>query len=357
MIPYGRQSIDDDDIAAVVEVLRGDWLTQGPAIAELEEAIAARVEARHAVAFANGTAALHGATAAAGLGPGDLVATSSLSFAASASCARFVGADVTFVDIEASTLNMDPSLVPDDIDALVVVHYAGTPVDLSALASRPRVIIEDAAQALGASTPDGPVGSCARSDMCMFSLHPVKSITTGEGGIITTNSDDLAERLRRFRSHDIVRLPERGGWYYEIESLAYNYRLTDMQAALGTSQLRKLDRFIARRNELVERYRELLRDLPVVIAPDPPPGSTSARHLDPVRVDDRRAVYDGLRAMGVAAQVHFVPIHHHPLYRGTPHPELPETDRAYESLLSLPLFPGLTDEDQDTVVSALRSLV
>jgi dTDP-4-amino-4,6-dideoxygalactose transaminase len=193
--------------------------------------------------------------------------------------------------------------------------------------------------------------------MTVFSFHPVKSITTGEGGIITTNSDELAEALRRFRSHGIVRKPELGGWYYEIESLAPNYRLTDIHAALGTSQLRKLDRFVARRNELADRYRTLLTGLPVVLAPDPPPGWTSARHLYPVRVAERRRVYDGLREAGVAAQVHYVPIHHHPIYRDTPHPPLPETDRAYEGLLSLPLYPDLTDDQQDAGATALAALL
>jgi perosamine synthetase len=260
VIPYSRQQVDEDDIAAVAAVLRGDWLTTGPAVTTFEDDLARAVGAKHAVAFTSGTAALHGATAAARLGPGDLVATSALSFAASASCARYVGADVTFVDIDPDTLNLDPAGVPAEADALVAVHFAGLPVDLGALPHRPRVVIEDAAHALGAATDDGPVGSCARSDMCVLSFHPVKAITTGEGGAVTTNDDDLADRLRVFRSHGIRHKPEVGGWYYEIEEIGFNYRLTDIQAVLGSSQLRKLDAFIDRRNEIAARYRELLAD-------------------------------------------------------------------------------------------------
>jgi UDP-4-amino-4,6-dideoxy-N-acetyl-beta-L-altrosamine transaminase len=356
MIPYGRQSIDDDDIAAVVEVLKGDWLTQGPHVERFEETLAETVSARHAVAFANGTAALHGAAAAAGLGPGDVVATSPLSFAASATCARYVGATPAFVDIDPATLNLDLTKVPDGVAALVPVHYAGLPVDLTALRERPRVIIEDAAHAIGAATPDGPVGNCARSDMTMFSFHPVKTITTGEGGAVTTNSDELADGLRRFRNHGIVRKPEDGGWYYEIESLGFNYRMTDMQAALGISQLGKLDRFVTRRNELAARYRELLADLPLDLPPEAPAGWRHGRHLFPVRVDDRAAIFDKLRGANIGVQVHFVPIYRHPLYAdlGVDPADYPNTEAAYGRLLSLPLFPDLTEEEQNEVVARLE---
>jgi dTDP-4-amino-4,6-dideoxygalactose transaminase len=241
VIPYGRQCIDDDDVEAVVKVLRGDFLTQGPMVEHFEEQLAATVEARYAVAFSNGTAALHAACAAAGLGAGDLVVTTPLTFVASANCARYVGASVDFVDIEPGTLNLDPSLVPAHADALVAVHFAGLPVALDRLAHRPRVVLEDAAHAIGARTPDGPVGNGAHSDMTTFSFHPVKTVTTGEGGAVTTNDPALAERLRRFRSHGVVHKPEQGGWYYEVETLGFNYRLTDLHAALGASQLTKLD--------------------------------------------------------------------------------------------------------------------
>ena len=356
MIPYGRQSIDDDDIAAVVEVLKGDWLTQGPHVEQFEATLAETVGAAHAVAFANGTAALHAAAAAAGLGPGDVLATSPLSFAASATCARYVGATPSFVDIDPATLNIDLTAVPDGIEALVPVHYAGLPVDLSALASRPRVVIEDAAHAIGARTPDGPVGNCARSDMTMFSFHPVKTVTTGEGGAVTTNSEELADGLRRFRNHGIVRKPEEGEWYYEIESLGFNYRMTDLQAALGVSQLGKLERFVTRRNELAERYRELLAELPIELPPAAPPGWRHGHHLFPVRVPDRANVFDRMRGAGVGVQVHFVPIYRHPLNAdlGVDPADFPNTEGAYERLLSLPLFPDLTESEQNEVVARLE---
>ena len=354
MIPYGHQLVEDDDLAAVAAVLRGDWLTTGPAVEEFERTLRAQTDAQHVVAFSNGTAALHAALSVAGIGPGDRVLTSPLSFVASANCARYMGASADFVDIDPKTLNLDPAAV-GPCDALVAVHYAGLPVDLAALTSRPRVIVEDAAHALGASTPDGPVGNCARSDLCTFSFHPVKAITTAEGGAVTTNSDALADALRRFRSHGTVARPELGGWYQEVETLGYNYRLTDMQAALGTSQLAKLERFVGRRNELADRYRELLAALPIDLPPAAPPGVRHAYHLFAVRVPQRRAVYDAMRAAGIGVQVHYVPIYKHPLYwyAGRSGADFPETERAYAGLLSLPLYPALTEAEQDRVVEVL----
>ncbi|MGQ0430939.1 MAG: aminotransferase class I/II-fold pyridoxal phosphate-dependent enzyme [Microthrixaceae bacterium] len=357
MIPYGHQSIDDGDVAAVVAALRSDWLTQGPAVEEFEQATADRVGAAHAVAFANGTAALHGACFAAGLGEGDVVATTPLTFAASATCARLVGARVRLLDIDPATLNLDPAAVPHDIDALVAVHYAGLPVDLQQMRTRPRVVIEDAAHAIGASTPTGPVGNCAHSDMCCFSFHPVKTITTGEGGLVTTNSPELADRLRCFRNHGIERRPELGGWYYEIATAATNYRMSDLHAALGSSQLRKLDVFIQVRNDLARRYYERLADTAVVTPPDAPPGTTHGRHLFPVQVRDRRRVYDSLRAAGIGVQVHYVPLYRHPLHASGVSPQdFPNTERVYEGLLSLPLYPTLSHHDQDRVIGELLAL-
>lgn len=357
MIPYGRQSIDDGDVAAVVEVLRSDWLTQGPTVERFEQALADYVGARHAVTFSSGTAALHGAAAAAGFGEGDRVVTSPLTFMATANCVRYVGARPGLVDIDPSTWNLDLAAVPDHVSGVIPVHYAGLPVTLGTWQSAGRpVVIEDAAHALGASTPDGPVGNCARSAMTCFSLHPVKPITSGEGGIVTTNDDDLAERLRRFRSHGIVRRPELGGWVYEISEIGYNYRLTDIQAALGRSQLDRLDRFIDRRNEIAALYRELLADLPIGLPPAAPAGYRHGYHLFAVTVPDRRAVYDRLREAGIATQVHYVPVHHHPLSADIELPDggLPVCDEVYEGLLSVPMYPDLRDDDVHHVAEQLR---
>jgi UDP-4-amino-4,6-dideoxy-N-acetyl-beta-L-altrosamine transaminase len=359
MIPYGRQSISEEDIAAVVAVLRGDWLTQGPTIDAFEERLCAITGAAYAVAFTSGTAALHGAASAAGLGPGNVVGTSSLTFSASAACARYVGAEATLLDIDPDTLNVDPYAVPAGLDALVAVHYAGLPMDLRSLANRPRIVIEDAAHALGAITPDGPVGNCAHSDMCCLSFHPVKPITTGEGGAVTTNDGSLADELRRFRSHGIERMPEHGAWYYEIHNLGFNYRLTDIQAALGISQLERLEPFIERRNAIAYTYREGLRGLPVTLPPSAPNGWRHGYHLFPVRVDDRRSVFDGLRAAGIGVQVHYVPLHRQPVYAdlGFGPEDMPEAERAYQGLISLPMYPGLTEPDQARVMAELERLV
>jgi perosamine synthetase len=357
-VPYGRQSVDDDDIAAVVRVLKSDHLTRGPAVEEFEAALAERVEARFVVAFANGTAALHAAVAAARIGPGDVVATSPLSFAASAACATYVGATPAYVDIDPATLNVDVTAVPDGVAALVAVHYAGLPVDLGALNHRPPVLIEDAAQALGAVTPDGPVGNCARSDLCTFSFHPVKTITTAEGGAVTTNDPDLAERLRVFRHHGLRPLPQEALWATEIREVGFNYRLSDLHAALGTSQLEKIDRFLDRREELARRYDDLLADLDVVLPPAPPTGVRHARHLYPVQVEDQARVVAGLHARDIAVQVHHVPIYRHPAYAAGVRPEdRPFTEAAYAHLVSLPLFVDLTTDEQDRVVAALQELL
>jgi dTDP-4-amino-4,6-dideoxygalactose transaminase len=314
--------------------------------------------AEHAVAFANGTAALHAAAWAAELGPGDRVATSPLSFAASANCARYVGAEVGFVDIDPTTLNLDLTRVPADLDALVAVHFAGLPVDLAALRPRPRIVIEDAAHAIGATTPDGPVGNCAHSDLCCFSFHPVKTVTTGEGGAVTTNSAALAARLRTFRHHGIVPTPGAGAWAYDIPELGFNYRLTDIQAALGVSQLDKLERFVDRRNHLADRYRTLLAGLDAI---DLPPGGGDgvrhAYHLFPVQVPTRDRIFTSLRDRGIGVQVHYVPTYRFSAYARLGHraEDHPVTEAIYARLLSLPMFPDLTDGEQDRVVEALEA--
>lgn len=354
MIPYGRQSIDDDDIAAVVAVLRSDFLTTGPAVEDFEAAIREVTGAEYAVAVSNGTTALHAACAAGGLGPGDLVATSALTFNASAACAAYVGATPTLVDIDPATWNLDLAQIPETADGVVAVHYAGFPVDLGRLVRRPRVVIEDGAHAFGSVGPDGPVGNCATSDMCTFSFHPVKPITTAEGGAVTTNDPDLADRLRRFRSHGTRPRPDIGGWAYEIEELGHNFRLTDLQAALGTSQVRKLDRFIERRNEIAARYRAEL--VGVGLPPEVPDGQRHGRHLFPILHPDRDAAFATLRSQGIGVQVHYVPVYRHPVWDHLGHDpaSFPVTESIYAGLLSLPCHPDLRDDEQGQVIDAVH---
>ena len=359
LIPYGRQSISEEDIAFVAEVMRGDWLTQGPAVEAFEAALCEITGAAFAIAVTSGTAALHAAAAVAGFGPGDVVATSSLTFSASAACARYLGATPTLLDIDPGTLNIDPSTVPAGLDGLVAVHYAGLPMDLRSLHHRPRLVIEDACHALGAMTPDGPVGNCAHSDMSCFSFHPVKPITTGEGGAITTNDPALAKALREFRNHGIERMPEQGGWYYEIHRLGLNYRLTDIQAALGTSQLRRLHGFLGRRTEIADRYRHELAALPIQLPPDAPDGWQHGYHLFPIRVGDRAEAFESLRSEGIGVQVHYVPLHRQPVYAdlGFTASDLPEAEAAYQQLISLPIHPNLTNDEQTFVIESLTRLV
>lgn len=358
-IPYGRQSISPADIAAVEAVLQSDWLTQGPAVPAFEDAVAARVGAKYAVAYSSATAALHGAAAAAGLATGRTVHTSPVTFIASANCARYVGAQPALLDIDPGTWNIDTSLVTDEIDALVPVHFAGLAMELSQLPHRPAVVIEDAAHALGATSVSGPVGNCAHSDMAVFSFHPVKPITTGEGGMVTTNDASLAEALRRFRSHGIVRSNEPDTWEYNAESIGFNYRMTDIQAALGLSQLARLDSFIEQRNELADRYRELLSDLPVDLPPAAHPGAVHGYHLFVIGVDNRREVFQHLRQAGIGVQVHYVPVHHHDVSRDIAIPAggFPAADAYYQRAISIPLYPDLTAAEQDTVVETLRRIL
>ena len=358
-IPYGRQSISSTDVAAVEAVLHSDWLTQGPAVPAFEEAVAERVGAKYAVAYSSATAALHGATAAAGLATGRTVHTSPITFIASANCARYVGAQPALLDIDPGTWNIDTSLVTDEVDALVPVHFAGLAMELSQLPHRPAVVIEDAAHALGATSGSGPVGNCAHSDMAVFSFHPVKPITTGEGGMVTTNDASLAEALRRFRSHGIVRSSEPDTWEYNAEAIGFNYRMTDIQAALGLSQLARLDSFIERRNELADRYRELLSDLPVDLPPAASPGAVHGYHLFVIGVDNRREVFRQLRQAGIGVQVHYVPVHHHDVSRDIQVPAggFPAADAYYQRAISIPLYPDLTATEQDTVVETLRRIL
>lgn len=354
MIPYGRQDINSADIQAVVDVLRSDWLTQGPVIEKFEDALAEYVGADYAVAFSSATAALHASAWATGLGPSSVGATSPLTFASTANCLRYVGAQIELVDINPESLNIDLEKVPE-VDALVPVHFSGLPVDLRNIRSkRPSVVIEDAAHALGARTPEGPVGMGADSDVTCFSFHPVKPITSGEGGMAVTNNSELAERLKIFRSHGIVRKPEKDPWYYEVQELGFHYRMTDIQAALGLSQLARVDGFIAARNEQAAYYRERLVDFPITLPPEAPGGFTHGYHLFPVLVENRRRVFDALHSLGVRVQVHYIPLHRHPLNHDLASGHLNHVDRVYERILSLPIFPALAREDQDFVVDSLE---
>ncbi|NVZ61597.1 UDP-4-amino-4,6-dideoxy-N-acetyl-beta-L-altrosamine transaminase [Pseudomonas gingeri] len=383
-IPYGCQDIEQADIDAVVEVLKSPWLTQGPTIPRFEAALAEHCQADFAVAVCNATAALHIACLAAGLGPGDRLWTSPNTFVASANCGRYCGAEVDFVDIDPSTLNLDARLLAHKLEAaavagrlpkvVVAVAFAGQSCDMRAIAGLAEqygfILIEDASHAVGASYLGRPVGCGAHAAMTIFSFHPVKIITSAEGGMVLTNSAELAERLRRLRSHGItgdpaqMKVPEHGLWYYQQLELGFNYRMTDLHAALGLSQTARLDSFVARRRELAARYNRLLADLPLSL-PVAQAGAESAWHLYVVRLQlDRvkvtqRDVFETLRAAGIGVNLHYIPVHLQPYYReqGFKDGDFPEAERYFSEAISLPLFPLLTEEQQDYVVEQLRKLV
>lgn len=394
MIPYGRQSIDEDDIEAVVSALRSDFLTTGPRVAEFEEAFARYCGVRHAVACANGTAALHLAMLAADIGAGDVVVTSPITFLASANAAEFVGAEIVFRDVEATAATLDAERLEQEWDvrtkAVVAVDYAGHPAnheEIGRIASeRGAVLIEDGCHALGGNVQasDGSVhrvGGLPWVDMTTFSFHPVKTITTAEGGMVTTNRDDLAERLRLFRSHGMVRDPSRfevfgrtglleegGPWAYEMHVLGFNYRLSDLQCALGTSQLRKLDGFVARRASIARFYDEALGSLHAVripgIADWHTRDVTTGWHLYPLRLDfdalgvSRSLFIERLATKGVGTQVHYIPVCHQPFYRAKASPiRFPVAEAFYLSEVSLPLYPGMSGIDVETVVKAVHEVV
>jgi perosamine synthetase len=373
-LPYGRQTVDEADIAAVTAALADPFLTQGPRVETFERSFGEHVGARHAVAFANGTAALHAAAHAAGLGPGDELLTTPLSFVASANCALYVGAHPLFSDIDPETANLDVQGALDAglvtrAKACVAVSMAGLPIDLEPLQAARRnglLVIEDACHALGALRHGRPPGGDGLVDMTTFSFHPVKAITSGEGGMVATDNDELADALRAFRTHGIRRREHgedvmRGGWHYDIDSLGFNYRITDFQCALGEHQLDRLDEFIAARNCIAGLYRELLKDIAGLRLPAPAPaGGRHAYHLFVVRFSEgasrRRAVYDHLHESGIGAQLHYIPIPAHGLYRslGYTMEGLDATQAYYEEALSLPIFPTMTEEDVLRVVRELR---
>jgi len=382
-IPYGRQDIAPEDVDAVVEVLRSPWLTQGPNIGRFEDTLKAWCGVPHAVAVNSATSALHIACLALGLGPGDLAWTVPISFVASANCALYCGAEVDFVDVDPLTGNIDPAALEAKLaeadragrlpKLVIPVLYTGRPYDQARVAEicgRYGVkIIEDASHAIGAIGAGGEtVGNCRWADICVFSFHPVKIVTTGEGGALTTRSDALAERLQDLRSHGITKDAGRmeqvdlGAWYYEQHSLGFNYRITDMQAALGASQMQRLAAFVERRNQLAERYDELLAPLPLTRPPLPgEDGSRSSWHLYPIHTgtaDRRRAWFDGLRAKNLGVQVHYIPIHHQPYYRalGFAPGMFPGAERFYEGTLSIPMFAAMSDSEQDRVVAAIADV-
>lgn len=355
MTNYGRHSISESDIDAVVNALNGKWLTQGPLVTEFEEKFARFVGAEYAVAFSSGTAALHAAAAAAGFDNNDTVYTSPLTFIASANCIRYVGAQIGLIDISEETYNMQLANLPPEKSGIIAVHFAGLPLDLSVVDRTKTVIIEDAAHALGAETPRGRVGNCSDSDMCCFSFHPVKAITTGEGGMVTTNSEKLAKRLRNFGSHGIEARGEALPWHYDVKTLGYNYRLTDIQAALGISQLSQLESFIHARNDIAARYRSELDSEKFQLPPEAPVGYRHAYHLFAIRTKSRLKVYQELKKHGVNAQVHYVPVHHHSISSDLSFSNhFPICDAVYEEILSLPIYPLLTPEEQRKVIRILN---
>jgi perosamine synthetase len=384
-LPYGRQTIDETDVAAVSAAVTDSFLTQGPRVESFERAFCEYLGARHAVAFANGTAALHAAAHAAGLGPGDELLTTPLSFIASANCALFVGARPRFCDIDPESANLDLQSalregLPQRSKACVAVSMTGLPIDLEPLQEARReglVVIEDASHALGARRGGLPVGGDGAADMTTFSFHPVKAITSGEGGMVSTDDECLADALRRFRTHGIRRgehkrdeatrgEPEqdvmRGGWHYDIDSLGFNYRITDFQCALGEHQLARLDEFIAARTKIAERYRELLGGVFELQLPAAAgrAGASHAYHLFVVRFREgaarRRAAYEHLRANGIGVQLHYIPIPLHGLYRsrGYTMEGLDATQAYYEEALSLPIFPTMSDDDVRRVAGEVR---
>ncbi|QEY20493.1 MULTISPECIES: UDP-4-amino-4,6-dideoxy-N-acetyl-beta-L-altrosamine transaminase [unclassified Psychrobacillus] len=375
-LPYGKQFIDDDDINAVIEVLKSDYLTTGPAIEMFEKKVAEFVGATYAVSFSNGTAALHGACFAAGISSGDEVITTPITFAASANCVLYQGGKVIFADINPKTYNINPTDIEKKITprtkAIIPVHFTGQPAQLEEIREIANkynlVVIEDAAHALGSIYKGKKVGSF--SDMTMFSFHPVKHITTGEGGIITTNNIDYYNKLLQFRSHGITRdsklLHENHGpWYYEMQILGYNYRMTDIQAALGASQLNKLDSFVSRRKQIVAAYNESFTEMAELQIPYQLPDTDSSWHLYVLKLNleklnaSRKEVFEELQKLKIGVNVHYIPVHTLPFYQqlGYLKGSLPEAEKLYEEIISLPLFPLMQDQDIKDVIDAVKLVI
>ncbi|MCI7107482.1 MAG: UDP-4-amino-4,6-dideoxy-N-acetyl-beta-L-altrosamine transaminase [Agathobacter sp.] len=372
MIPYGRQTIEEDDIQAVVDVLKSDYLTTGPKITEFEQRVAEYVGVKYAVAISNGTAALHAACFAAGIGTGDEVITTPLTFAASANCVLYCGGTPVFADVDSRTYNIDSADIERKITsktkAIIAVHLAGQPCDMDAIhkiaEEHHLFVIEDGAHALGSVYKGEKIGGL--SDMTTFSFHPVKPITTGEGGMIVTNNKDLYQRLVMFRSHGITRdetlmMRNDGPWFYQQVDLGYNYRITDIQCALGCSQMNKIDRFLTRRKEIVKRYNDAFEDYENIITPYQLPDTESGWHLYIVQVKNcnRREVFEKLRNLGIDVNVHYIPVYMHPYYQkhGYADVHCPNAEKLYSHFLSLPLYPTLSEKDQKYVIEKVIECV
>ncbi len=375
-LPYGKQSLSEGDIQAVVEVLRSDWLTTGPKVAEFEERFAQQVGAKYAVAYSSGTAALHGATYAAGIGPEDEVITTPYTFVASANCILFQKGTPVFADVQEDTLNISPQALEQKITsrtkAVIPVHFSGHPCDMDEIMEiadkHGLTVIEDACHALGAEYKDRPIGTIGH--MSVFSLHPVKHITSGEGGVVTTDDPELARKLRLFRNHcmssDARERMEAGGWFYEVVDLGYNYRLTDIQCALAMSQLDRLDSFVSRRREIADAYSKSFSELPGIAVPPERPYVRNSWHIYVIQLEleklsvGRAEVFSALRAENIGVNVHYVPVHLHPYYRNTfgYHAGLyPIAEEAYERAITLPVFPDMTDDDVRDVINAVTKVV
>lgn len=382
MIPYGRQDITQSDIDAVVAVLQSDYLTQGPAIPHFEQSVTAHVGVKHGLAVNSATSALHIACLALGLGPGDHLWTSPVTFVASANCGLYCGAQVDFVDVDPHTYNLCPQALEAKLaiaqkegnlpKVLVAVHLCGQPCDMESIYALGQKygfkIIEDASHAIGGRYKGELIGNCRFSDITVFSFHPVKIITTAEGGMALTNSDALAAEMALLRSHGITRNPVEmthasdGPWYYQQIGLGFNYRMTDIQAALGTSQMQRLDSYVARRHELAKRYDTLLADFPIT-TPWQHPDSYSGLHLYVIRLQldkikkTHRQVFEQLRELGVGVNLHYIPVHTHPYYKrmGFEIGDFPEAEKYYAEAISLPMFQTLTEHQQDMVLNALKA--
>ena len=381
-IPYGRQSINEADISAVVDVLRSDFLTQGPAVPAFEQAVSSYCGASHAVAVNNATSALHIACLALGVGKGDIVWTTAITFVASANCALYCNATIDFVDIDPRTYNLSVEKLAEKLaeaktigklpKLVIPVHFCGQPCDMAAIHSLSESygfkIIEDASHAIGGKYKNEPIGNCAYSDITVFSFHPVKIITTGEGGVALTNNASVAKRLRQLRSHGITGVPEdmvprpaHEIWNYQQIGLGFNYRMTDLQAALGLSQMSRLDQFVNRRRSLAERYDQLLEPIGV-IKPWQHSDSFSSFHLYVIRLKlseikkNQREVYDEMHLRGVLVNLHYIPVYRQPYFEvlGFQGGYCPKAETYFSEAISLPIFPELTEAQQDTVVSTLR---